>query len=311
MSALASRPILVVGSVNTDFSARVEKFPRPGETARGESFLEGLGGKGANQAVAVARLGLDSKLLARVGRDDRGRAALRQLQAEGVDVGLVAAIDDALTGAALIAVARDGEKQIIMIPGANDRLTPADVDAAAEAIRTAAAVVAQLEVPVESVLAAFRLARAAGVRTVLDPAPARPLPDELYRLTDAIKPNRSEAETLTGIAVADRASARKAADALLARGVGLVSVQAGDEGDLLVTPDGEHWLPRFRVASVDATGAGDAFTAALAVALAEGLSPGEAGRFAGATAALKTTRPGAQAGLPTREAVGRLLAANP
>lgn len=308
----AARSILVVGSMNTDFSARVARFPRPGETTRGDSLAQHPGGKGANQAVAVARLGVRSLLLARVGADERGREAVRKLRAEGVETRLVAEVEGIETGAALICVREGGEKQIVVIPGANDRLAPADVEAAFRGLPDRpAAVAAQLEVPVESVLAAFRLARQAGCLTILDPAPAGPLPEELYRLTDAIKPNRSEAETLTGIPVHGRDDARKAADVLLARGVGLVSIQAGEEGDLLVTREGEHWLPRFRVASVDATGAGDAFTAALAVALAEGLSPGEAGRFAGATAALKTTRPGAQAGLPTREAVGRLLAANP
>jgi ribokinase len=309
VSTSSGRRILVVGSVNSDFSARVREFPRPGETARGESFREGLGGKGANQAVAAVRLGVPATLLTRVGADDRGHHAVRQLRAEGVDVGLISEVAGAQTGAALISVGQSGEKQIIVVPGANDHLTAADVEGIWGALPEFAAIVAQLEVPVESVLAAFRLGKAAGVLTVLDPAPAQPLPDELYRLTDAIKPNRSEGESLTGVPIEDRASARKAADILLARGVGLVFLQAGDEGDLLVTRDGEHWLPRFRVDAVDATGAGDALTAALAVALLEGRPPGEAGRFASAAAALKTTKPGAQPGLPSREAVERLLAA--
>jgi ribokinase len=227
MSTSTERLILVIGSVNSDFSARVRSFPRPGETARGESFLEGLGGKGANQAVAAVRLGAAATLLARVGADDRGRASVRKLQAEGVDVSRIAAVAGAQTGSALISVSHGGEKQIVMVPGANDRLTPADVEGAWRDLPGIAAVVAQLEVPIESVLAAFRLGKAAGVLTVLDPAPAQPLPQELYRLTDAIKPNRSEAESLTGVAVENRATARKAADVLLERGVGLPSSRAG------------------------------------------------------------------------------------
>jgi ribokinase len=310
MSTASDGSFLIIGSVNTDYSARGVTFPKPGETARGESFQQGLGGKGANQAVAVARLGARARFLARIGDDDRGRDAVRQLRAEGIDVGPVAEIEGEQTGAALILVGHDGEKQIAMVPGANARLSPADIAAEARSIRAAVAIVAQLEVPVESVLAAFRLARAAGVLTVLDPAPAQPLPDELYRLTDAIKPNRGEAETLAGVRVQDRASARKAADVLLARGVGLVSVQAGEQGDLLATPHEEHWLPRFRVDTVDATGAGDAFVAALTVALVEGRPPAVSGRFASAAAALSTTKFGAQPGLPTRQELERFLASS-
>jgi ribokinase len=200
-----------------------------------------------------------------------------------------------------------GEKAILIAPGANGRMSAADVDAAAGLIQSARVVLCQLEIPLETVLTACRLARAAGARVVLDPAPARPLPDELLRLLDVIRPNSHEAETLTGVKVHDRASARQAADQLLSRGVGAVAVQAGDEGNLLVWSDGECWMPKLPVHSIDATGAGDAFAAGLAVMLAEGRPLSEAGPYANAAAALATTVVGAQAGLPTRDAVLRLL----
>lgn len=304
-----ARPhIVVIGSINTDYSARAKRLPRPGETARADAFWEGLGGKGANQAVAAARLGARVTLLAKVGADARGRSALDQVRREGVDVDRAILDPDAPTGAALIAVEEGGEKQILMCPGANARWTSEDLDAVADVIRSADVVMAQLEVPVETVLAAFRLAKEAGRRTVLDPAPAQPLQDELYRLTDVIKPNAAEAEVLTEIEVRDRATARRAADVLLRRGVGLVAVPAGEEGNLLVSRDEEHWLPRISVKAVDATGAGDAFVAAVAWSLAEGRPLGEAGRFASVAAALSTTKYGAQPGLPTREEVERTLA---
>jgi ribokinase len=195
-------------------------------------------------------------------------------------------------------------------PGANLRLTAEDGRTATPAINSARVVLIQLEIPLESVLTAARLADQAGAKVILDPAPPVPVPDELLLLVDVLKPNSSEAEVLTDIHVQDRASARQAAQQLLERGVGAVAIQAGEEGDLLVWRDGEQWLPRLPVKSVDATGAGDAFAAALAVALSEGRSLAEAGSFASAAAALKTTKLGAQAGLPRRESVLALLAKN-
>lgn len=309
MISTASPDIVVVGSVNWDYSAIGTTLPRPGETTRGRSLLQGIGGKGANQAVAAARLGVRTALLACVGDDALGENAAQHLRAEGVDTSALTVTADAHTGAALIFVGKEGEKQIVVVPGANDRLLSTDVENASNLLRSARAVIAQLEVPVATVLTAFRIAKAAGALTVLDPAPAHRLPDELYRLTDAIKPNRSEAEILTGIVVEDRATARQAADILLGRGVGLVTIQAGNAGTLVATSDVERWVPRFRVATVDATGAGDAFTAALSLALVERSSPGEAARFASAAAALSTTKLGAQPGFPSRSDVEQLIGA--
>lgn len=301
--------ILVVGSINTDYSTRGRTLPKPGETVEASEFQIALGGKGTNQAVTASRLGASVALLGRVGADEPGRAALRQIRAEGIDHSFIVEIEGVPTGAALIAVDASGEKMIVVVPGANGRLTASDVTGHADAIRSAQVVLAQLEVPIDAVLAAFRIAKAAGVRTILDPAPARPLPDELLALTDLIKPNALEAETLTGIAVHDRSSAFAAADALRRRGVGMVILPAIESGDLLVAPDGEHWLPRVKVQTVDATGAGDALAGAMAVALVEGLTSGEAGRFATAAAALSTMRFGAIAGLPRRSELMDFLAA--
>jgi ribokinase len=317
--------VVVVGGVNTDYLVRGPRLPTPGETVEGDVFQEAAGGKGANQAVAAARLGARVALVARVGDDDRGAVLTDRLATENVDIGRVvlgaAAAVEAPTGVALVMVAAGGEKAILTAPGANHRLAPEDVRAAAEAIRAARVVLVTLEAPLDAVGEALRLAADGGARIVLDPAPPAPLPDELLRLVDVIRPDAAEAETLTGIRPRDRATARAAAERLVARGAGAAAVQAGDAGDLLVwrepadgPPGGgtgalrERWLPRLPVAGVDATGAGDAFAAGLAVALAEGRPLEAAGALANAAAALATTELGAQAGLPRRAAVEALLA---
>jgi ribokinase len=294
---------VVVGGANFDYLARGPALPRPGETVQGERLLEGPGGKGANQAVAAARLGARVALVARVGADDRGRALLDHLRDDRVDTAHVRSDPAAGTGVALVQVDRRGQKQIMAVPGANLGLTVADVRAAAGTIEAARVLLVQLEIPLECVAEAIRIARRAGARVVLDPAPPTALPDELLGLVDVIRPNASEARALTGIRVSDRASARRAAQALLERGVGAAAVSAGARGNLLVWAGGECWLPKIPVEAIDATGAGDAFAAGLAVALAEGRTLAEAGPFASATAALKTTRLGAQAGLPRRDEV--------
>jgi ribokinase len=301
--------VVVVGGANTDYLVRGPRLPRAGETVVGDVFQPAPGGKGANQAVAAARLGARVAFVARLGLDDRGDEVLGRLAAEGVDARQVTRDADAPTGVALIMVGEGGEKQMLTAPGANRHLAVADLRAAERTIAAARVVLVQLEAPLDAVGAALRLGRDAGARVVLDPAPAppTPLPDELLRLVDVIKPNAGEARALTGVSVGDRRSAREAAERLLERGVRAAAVQAGDEGNLLVSHDGEYWLPKIPVASVDATGAGDAFAAAIAVMLAEGRSLEEAGRFANA-AALTTTALGAQAALPRRENVLALLA---
>jgi ribokinase len=300
--------VVVVGGANMDYLARGPELPKPGGTVQGDEFQEAPGGKGANQAVAAARLGARVAFVGRVGGDARGDAVVERIVAEGVDTRFVIRDAGAPTGVAVIQVDRRGEKQILTAPGANRRLGVGDVEAAAAVIRATRVLLAQLEPPLDTVMEAARLARDVGARVVLDPAPPTELPDELLRSVDVIRPNAGEAEVLTKVRVRDRASARKAAGALIARGVAVAVVQAGPEGNLMMWRDGECWLPLIPVESVDATGAGDAFAAALAVALAEGRALPEAGRIASAAAALTTMKLGAQAALPRRDEVLALLA---
>ncbi|MEP6668581.1 MAG: ribokinase [Chthoniobacter sp.] len=305
--------LVVIGGANTDFLVRAARLPQPGETITGEEFDHAAaGGKGANQAVAAARLGARVTFIGRVGADDRGRALLRRLSAEGIHVRHVARDRHVPTGVALISVDAHGEKQIVVAPGANARLTAADIQRAAPVITRAGMVILQFEIPMRANLAAARLAHRAGVPVVLDPAPAvKKLPKELLRYITVLRANEYEAEALTGIVVKNRALAKKAALRLLELGPRAAIIAAG-QGNLAVWREGAvaiHalWLPRLPVKAIDATGAGDAFAAALAVALAEGQPIPHAARFANAAAALATTQLGAQQALPKRIAVLALL----
>lgn len=296
-----------MGGANSDYLVRGPRLPCPGETLAGDLFVESPGGKGANQAVGVARLGQHVALLARLGKDTRGERLRVELAREGVDLRHVSEDRERPTGAALIAVDRAGEKQIIVAPGANGALGEAHVDEAKQCIALAQVVVVGLEVPIAAAAAALRLGKAAGARTILDPAPARLLSEDLLRLVDVIRPNTAEAEVLTNIRVTDADSAAHCARVLLARGVGAVIVQAGAEGNLVVTPEEQHLIPLFDVESVDATGAGDAFVAGLAAALAEGRTLFDAASFGNAAAAFSTTRFSAWAGLPRQDDLLPLL----
>lgn len=307
MSRKNSWDIVVLGGANMDYLVRGEELPEPGETVKGDVFQEAPGGKGANQAVAATRLGARVALVARVGKDRRGKEILNNLKEQGVDTKFVVRDGTSHTGVALVMVEEGGEKQIMTAPGVNRELSVDEVHRAARAIQSARVLLTQLEVPIEALRLAARLAHEAGVKIVLDPSPPKSLPDELIRLVSVIKPNASEAEALTGVASRDRESARQAAKQLLERGVGAVAVQAGGEGNLIVTPEQEYWFPLIPVQGIDATGAGDAFAAALAVGLLEDRPWPEIGSLASSAAALKTTKLGAQAGLPTRDQVSELL----
>jgi len=300
--------VVVVGGCNFDYLVRGPKLPTAGETAEGHEFQEASGGKGANQAVGAARLGARVSFVGRIGSDSRGEACLRQLAAAGVDVEGVVRDHESPTGVALIMVDQSGRKAIMAAPGANRRLSLDDVHAQQRRLRSTKVALAQLETPVESVSLAFRLCREAGGKTVLDPAPAVPLSDNLLELVDVIRPNATEAEVLTGIHVNGRESAAEAGQWLMNHGVNAAIVQAGEDGDLAIWRGGEQWLPRLPVKSIDATGAGDAFAAAFAVCMAKGQSIAEAAIFANAAAALATTKLGAQAGLPSHADVEELLA---
>ena len=307
MSRREKARIVVVGGINTDYVVQCDELPCPGQTIQGQDLFVGPGGKGANQAVAAARLGATVHLIGQVGDEPRGKELLRGLRAERINTRFVSFDPKRPSGAAIIAVDRSGEKQICAALGANLSWKPQQLRNAEEIIRKAHVLLMQFEAPMSCVLAAARLAAKHNVRVVLDPAPPTKVPTELFKLLYAIRPNSDEAEQLTGVKVKDRASARRAAHVLLKRGVQVAAIQAGNAGDLVVSKSDEILVPRIKVKSVDATGAGDAFAGAFAVGLAEGLPLRDAARLANVTAALSTTKFGAQAGLPTRTAVERFI----
>lgn len=299
--------ILVIGSTNIDLIARVSHLPRPGETVGEACFMQSNGGKGANQAVAAARLGGDVAFVSCLG-DDAGAAALRsQFQDDGIDTSALLTAEGTPTGTALIFVSHDGENCIAVAPGANRGLTPAAVDGAAERIAAADYLLLQLEIPAETVVRAVETAHAAGTRVMLNPAPAMPLADELLRKVYLITPNRTELEILTGIPVRTPQDASRAAAALLDKGVENVIVTLGGDGALIRTRSEETLVPACRVKAVDTTAAGDVFNGALLVALAEGEPLTEAVRFASRCAAVSVTRMGAQTSIPRRSEIDALI----
>ncbi len=302
-SGPVKRPrVVVVGSANTDMVVKAPRIPAPGETVLGGAFVMAAGGKGANQAVAAARLGAEVSLVARLGADSLGDAAIAGYARDGILTDLVVRDPDRPTGVALILVDDRGENSITVALGANEALSPEDVDRAADRIRTAAALVMQLEVPLAAVTRAARLAREAGVPVILDPAPAPDggLPAALLADVTCLKPNESEAERLTGIRVTDPASAERAARRPQGLGPPVVIVTLGSQGAVLVEGGAVHHVPAPAIAAVDTTAAGDAFTGALATAVAAGSGWEEAARRATAAGALAALRIGAQPSLPTR-----------
>lgn len=297
--------IAVLGSANIDLITTVPALPAPGETVLATEFRRLPGGKGANQAVAAARAGSDVMFVGAVGADDAGDELLAGLGSAGVDTSLVRRDTDSPTGTALISVDRRGENTIVVVPGANAGLRPADVDAAAQAIARSSFLVLQLEVPLETVVHAIHLARSAGVRVLLNPAPATALPPDILHQVDFLVPNVGELAFLTGMgAPVDPATA---AGLLVSSGCRQVIVTMGAAGALVATDQGTEEVPAPAVTVVDTTGAGDAFVGNLAVALDGGRELQPAVRFAVAAAALSVTRQGAQAGMPLREQTERTL----
>ena len=304
---MSSSSILVVGSSNTDMIIKLDRIPRPGETILGGAFVTAAGGKGANQAVGAARAGGQVTFIARVGQDMFGDQAVAGFVKDGINVDYVMRDKTNPSGVALIFVAKDGENSIAVAGGANAKLSPADVRKAKAAFAGAGVLVMQLETPLETVQAAGDLAAKAGVRVILNPAPARPLPDKLLKRVSILTPNETEAELLTGIAVKDDASAAVAAAKLRARGVQTVIITLGARGAFVATQSGVQLVPGFKVKAVDTTAAGDIFNGALAAALAEGKLLDLAVRFANAAAAISVTRLGAQPSAPTRREIERFL----
>lgn len=297
---MTTEPILaprvcVVGSANLDLVARAERIPRPGETVLGYDYVEAAGGKGLNQAVAAARSGATVSFIAALGRDSAGELLASIATAEGIDTGGVKRVD-APTGRALINVGDDGENSIVVVPGANALVDSRHVRVHGPTVARASVVLAQLEVPVAAIIAAFEAARAVGAITILNPAPAAPLPDELLGLVDILVPNEHEAELLGGL------------DALRVAGVSTVVVTEGAEGCRIVSGSGSERIPSFPVTPIDTTAAGDSFCGSLAARLAAGDQLHDALRWACAAGALATTVVGAVPSIPTAERIRELLA---
>lgn len=305
---MPSRPVVILGVFVADTAYRAPRAPRMGETILGSSFKLGPGGKGSNQAVAAGRLDADVTFITRLGRDPFADMALATWREAGVKPAVIET-PESYTGAAYIFVEEaTGSNAIIVCPGAATLITTADIDAHAGLIRQAGVFVTQLEQPVAAAERALAIARDAGVTTILNPAPAAELPDELFALCDFVTPNETEAAELTGIGVDNLDSARRAADALLARGARAAVVTLGENGALLHAPGISEHVPAFAAGPVvETTGAGDAFNGGFAAALARGAAPLAAVRFASAVAGISVTRAGTAPSMPTLAEVEALL----
>lgn len=303
------KPIVILGIFVADTAYRAERMPRMGETILGRTFALGPGGKGSNQSVAAAMAGGRTHIITRLGKDDFARIARATWDKAGV-IAEVTEDAESYTGAAFIFLEEaTGNNAIIVAAGAAARITPEDLDAKAELIRSAAVFVTQLEQPIPSARRGLEIARAAGVTTILNPAPAAALDDDLLALCDYITPNESEAEGLTGLPVTSLAEAERAADALLDRGVGAVVITLGGNGALYRDRTRSVHVPVISAGPVvETTGAGDAFNGGFAVALSEGMDVVEAVRFGCATAGISVTRPGTAPAMPAREEIEALLA---
>ncbi|MER2508875.1 MAG: ribokinase [Amaricoccus sp.] len=308
-SAGRGNKLVVLGVFVADTSYHADRMPRIGETLLGRGFKLGPGGKGSNQAVAAARLGAGVSMVTRLGVDAFGDTALATWAEAGV-APLVTRDPDSYTGAAFIFVeAATGDNAIIIAPGAAASLSAADLDARAEAIAAASVFITQLEQPLEAAVRGLEIARGAGVTTILNPAPGRPLPDAVLSLCDYVTPNETETEDLTGVAVTGVEAAREAADRLIARGAGAAVITLGARGALYHAPGRSVLVPVISAGPVvETTGAGDAFNGGFATALSRGVDPVEAVRFGCAVAGISVTRPGTAPSMPSLDEVEALLA---
>jgi ribokinase len=297
--------IIVVGSLNADLVVRSPRFPQPGETISGEDLKIIPGGKGANQAVAAARQGTSTAMVGRVGNDSFGPELINNLKQNGVETAYVQTDPESASGTAIIVVDANGQNSIVLSPGGNGKVTPADVHGIS--FSAYKLLLLQLEIPVEAVLAAAQRAKDSGLRVLLNPAPARPLPNELLALPDFLVPNESELSLLTDLPVNDIPSAEHAAQTLLERGIQTVIVTLGANGALIVNKESTKHIPSFKVDVVDTTAAGDAFIGGFASALLQNKSMEEAVRYGCACGALAATKFGAQPSLPTKAEAEKFL----
>ncbi|MBD1915024.1 MULTISPECIES: ribokinase [Cyanophyceae] len=301
------KTIHVFGSLNMDLVCRTPHLPQPGETILGTQFETLPGGKGANQAVAAARLGAATTMVGRVGADDFGRQLIEGLQGAGVDASGVVVDGEVATGVAAIAVDSAGQNTIVVVPGANGQISDSDVDRLTTRLRPGDLVLLQFEVPLPLVIIAAKTAKAQGATVIADPAPARTdLPPEFLRTVDIFTPNQVEASQLTGLAVTDIATATAAAQQLVQRGVAIAIVKLGAQGVVVAENHRTFHQPALAVKAVDTVAAGDAFNGGLAVALAEAMDLEEAVQFANAVAAAAVMVPGAQPSMPERSQVAAL-----
>ena len=292
---MANRPrIAVVGSANSDLTTFADRFPKPGETIFGQKFDLGFGGKGANQAVAARLCGAEVFMVARVGSDLFGPATIENFRKQGIDPTHVKPVEGLSSGVAPIFVEPSGQNRILVVKGANDALKAADVDAAAETLKTADCIVLQFEIPLETVYYAIAFARKHGIRCILNPAPAQPVDLNALRGLDYFVPNEHEAEAITGVSVKNLDDAKRCAEKLVASGIRRVIITLGANGSFLASRDGSEHVAPFAVKSVDSTGAGDAFIGSFAVFLGEGVPEREAVRRANLYAGLSTTGVGTQ-----------------
>jgi ribokinase len=299
--------VITLGSLNLDLVTRTPRLPQPGETLIGHSFTTTPGGKGANQAIATARLNVPTRMIGRVGNDSFGQTLLANLQNSQVNCDDVLIDPTVTSGVAAIAIDDKGENNIIVTPGANGRVGDEELARLQQQLSTATVLLLQLEVPLEVIVQAAKLAHTAGVTVILDPAPAPDtLPDDLYPVVNILTPNQSEAARLVGFEVTNIEAAAKAADVLRSRGTQTVIIKLGGQGAWCATATESFLIPSFPVTVVDTVAAGDAFNGGLAAGLAEGLSLREAGRWAAAVGAIAVSRAGAQAAMPTREEVEEL-----
>jgi ribokinase len=298
------KKIIVIGSSNTDMVIRSQKMPRPGETVLGGDFMMNQGGKGANQAVAVAKLGGHTMFIGKIGNDIFGKQTVEMLGKLGIDTTHVT-ISDRPSGVALINVDASGENSIAVASGANADLTPADIDAAENDIANAALIIMQLESPLETVEYAAKVAKKHGVTVILNPAPApaQPLSASLLENVDIIIPNKTEAEIISGIEISDEESEQSAINAIHAMGIKTVIFTLGSKGALLCEDGTSQLIPTFKVKAIDTTAAGDTFCGAFCVAISEGRPIRDAILFANRAGSITVTRMGAQQSIPTRDEI--------
>ena len=302
------KPVIVVfGGINMDLVGTTQRMPMPGETVFGDSFHTAPGGKGANQAVAAARLGAEVRMVGRVGADEFGSKLIDGMRREGIDVSGVAVDTHNHSGIAIILLDGDRQNYIVAVYGANMACDRAQVDAVANALDGADTLLLQLEVPPEASKSAACLAKDRGVPVIWDPAPAMPMGSDAYDVCDMLTPNQVEAEFLTGIPVVDVDSARRACESLLAGGVPTAVVTLGEDGAYYATADEHGFVPPFTVEVADTVAAGDAFSAALAIGISEGRTLRDAVLYGNATGALAVTKSGAQEAMPERREVDELF----